>query len=171
MKKQLARWKWGTRSRKECEMENNRKLSASCVVFRNGQVLLVRHTYGAVKGKFLIPGGFAEPNELPEKTAEREVFEETKIKITAKRLAAVRFTSEEAWCIFEGEYLSGEPESDFKENDAAVFMDINTAVESEDVVETTRVLIKSLLNSNKNYLEKSNFVNSKFAKDEWQLYL
>lgn len=152
-------------------MENNRKLSASCIVFRNDQVLLVRHTYGAVKGKFLIPGGFAEPNELPEKTAEREVFEETKVKVTVKRLAAVRFTAEEAWCIFEGKYISGEPESDFAENDAAVFMDISRAVESEEVVETTRVLIKSLLCSDKNYLEKSNFINSKFTRDEWQLYV
>jgi len=147
------------------------KLSASCIVFRDNHVLLVRHTYGAAKGKFLIPGGFAEPGELPDKAAEREFFEETKIKITTKELVAVRFTSEEIWCIFSAEYLSGEPESDHKENNAAVFIDIDTAVESDDVVETTRVLIKSMLSADKNHLAKSAFVNAKFTKNEWQLFV
>ena len=31
-------------------MENNRKLSASCVVIVDDKVLLVKHTYGAAKG-------------------------------------------------------------------------------------------------------------------------
>lgn len=58
-------------------MGNNRKLSASCVVIEDNKVLLVKHTYGAAKGKYLIPGGFSEDGELPQITAEREVLEET----------------------------------------------------------------------------------------------
>ena len=145
--------------------------SGSCIVFRNNQVLLVRHTYGAVKGKYLIPGGCAEENELPAKAAEREVFEETKVKVIAKRLVAIRFTTNENWCIFDAEYISGEPMSDFNENDSAVFMDIDQAIDSEEVVETTRVLIKSLLDSKKSSLSKSSFVNARYDKDEWQLYI
>lgn len=121
--------------------------------------------------KYLIPGGFAEPRELPGKAAEREVFEETGVEVTAKRLAAVRFTAEEVWCIFEAEYVSGEPISDLAENDDAVFMDINTAIESTEVVETTRVLIKALLDAAKPYLNQSCFVNARFTKEEWQLYI
>lgn len=73
-------------------MENNRKLSASCVVIADNKVLLVKHTYGAAKGKYLIPGGFSEGRELPQVTAEREVFEETGVTVQASDLVAVRFT-------------------------------------------------------------------------------
>lgn len=152
-------------------MENNRKLSASCVVFRGDEVLLVKHTYGAAKGKYLIPGGFSEDVELPNKTAEREVLEETGVSVSAKDLLAVRFTTQEVWCIFEGEYIGGEPQSDLEENDDAVFMKIDEAVTSENVVETTRVIIKAVLEKQKQKLQRSSFVNEKFDKDEWQLFL
>ena len=39
--------------------------------------MLVKHTYGAAKGKYLIPGGFSEEGEIPQITAEREVLEES----------------------------------------------------------------------------------------------
>jgi len=137
--------------------------SGSCIVIRDKQVLLVRHTYGAAKGKYLIPGGLSENGELPNRTAEREVFEETTVKVTAKRLVAVRFTPEEVWCIFDSEYISGEPKSDFLENDSAIFMDIEKAIESEEVVETTRVLIKSLL-----ILQRRSNVRNKIQKKALQ---
>jgi len=152
-------------------MNDKIKLSASCVVFRDNKVLLVRHTYGAAKGKYVIPGGFSEIEELPAKTAEREVYEESKIKVIAKNIMAVRFTNKEVWFVYSAEYVSGEPESDLSENDSAIFMDTDVAIESTEVVETTKVIIKSLLSPHKNSLSKSDFVNSKFDKDEWQLYL
>ena len=58
-------------------MGNSRKLSASCIVIEDEKVLLVKHTYGAAKGKYLIPGGFSEEDEMPQITAEREVLEES----------------------------------------------------------------------------------------------
>lgn len=82
-------------------MENNRKVSASCVVIRDNKVLMVKHTYGAANGKYLIPGGFCEEGELPQKSAEREVMEETGVTVTAGELLAVRFTKQEVWCINE----------------------------------------------------------------------
>jgi len=152
-------------------MENNTKRTGSCIVINDNKVLLVKHTYGAAAGKYLIPGGFSEINELPEKTAEREVFEETGVKVNVKNLVAVRFTIEEVWCVFDAEYLSGEPKSDLRENDSAIFMDLDQAMESIDVVETTRILLKSFIDSKKQFLTKSDFVNSKFTKDTWQLFI
>lgn len=152
-------------------IENNRKLSGSCIVIKDEKVLLVRHTYGAVKGKYLIPGGFAEIGELPEKAAEREVCEETSVIVKAKDLVAVRFTKEEVWCIFDCDYISGEPKSDMKENDSAIFWDINEALLFDEVVKTTQVIIKSFINKSKNNLSKSDFVNVKYKNDEWQLYI
>ena len=81
-------------------MENNRKLSASCVVIEDSKVLLVKHTYGAAKGKYLIPGGFSEEGEMPQVTAKREVLEETGVVVKAEELVAIRFTPQEVWCIF-----------------------------------------------------------------------
>jgi len=153
------------------DFPNNTKLSASCIVFRDDKVLLVRHTYGAAKDKYLIPGGFSEIAELPDKTAEREVYEETNIKVKAKDIVALRFTQKEVWCIFYGEYESGEPQSDLKENNSVVFMDIKTAINSDEVMETTRILIKSILLKTKSYFTKSEYVNKRFAQEDWKLYI
>lgn len=152
-------------------MENNRKLSASCIVINDDKVLLVKHTYGAAKGKYLIPGGFSKDSEMPQQTAQREVFEETGVSVRAEDLIAVRFTLQEVWCVFSSEYLSGQPISDCMENDEAVFMPIEDALISIDVVETTKQLIKAYLDKNKFVLSKSSFVNKKFDCNSWQLFI
>ena len=152
-------------------MDNNRKVSASCVVIRDNKVLMVKHTYGAANGKYLIPGGFCEEGELPQKSAEREVMEETGVAVVASDLLAVRFTKQEVWCIFRGEYVKGEPASDNDENEDALFMLIEEALNSETVVATTREILKSVLRADKQTLQKSSFVNEKFDADTWQLFL
>lgn len=119
-------------------MENNRKLSAGGIVIKDDKVLLVKHTYGAAKGKCLIPGGFSENGELPQQTVEREVLEETGVHVRAEELVAVRFTQEEVWCIFNAVYLSGTPVSDGQENDEVVFMPVEQAIISDDVADTTK---------------------------------
>ena len=152
-------------------MDNNRKVSASCVVIRDNKVLMVKHTYGAANGKYLIPGGFCEEGELPQKSAEREVMEETGVTVIAGELLAVRFTKQEVWCIFRGEYVKGEPASDNDENEDALFMSIEEALSSETVVATTREILKAVLRADKQTLQKSSFVNEKFDADTWQLFL
>lgn len=152
-------------------MENSRKVSASCVVIRDSKVLMVKHTYGAANGKYLIPGGFCEEGELPQKSAEREVMEETGVAVVASDLLAVRFTKQEVWCIFRGEYVKGEPASDNDENEDALFMLIEEALNSETVVATTREILKAVLRADKQTLQKSSFVNEKFDADTWQLFL
>ena len=151
-------------------MENNRKLSASCVVMKDNEVLLVKHTYGAARGRFLILGGFGEEREMPQKTAEREVLEETGITIKANELVAVRFTEQEGWCIFAGTYVSGVPASDGQENDEAIFMPVDEALRRDNVVETTKEILKSILRPDKSSLEKSSFVNANFDGSKWQIF-
>lgn len=152
-------------------MGSSRKLSASCIVIKEDKVLLVKHTYGAAKGKYLIPGGFSEEGEMPQITAEREVMEETGVTVRAGNLAAVRFTTQEVWCIFLAEYIEGNPASDNHENEDALFMPLEEALTSEQVVETTRVLIKVVLDAGKEVLRLSDFVNPKFEDGTWQLFL
>ena len=151
-------------------MENNRKLSASCVVLKGNEVLLVKHTYGAARGRFLIPGGFSEEREMPQKTAKREVLEETGITVKANELVAVRFTEQEVWCIFAGTYMSGVPVSDGQENDEAIFMPVDEALRCDNVVETTKEILKSMLRPDKSALEKSSFVNANFDGSQWQIF-
>ena len=75
------------------------------IVEIEGKVLLVRHTYGNAKDRILLPGGFVQENELPTTAIEREIFEETAIKVKAKSLIAVQFKPEQ-WCtVFLTEYL------------------------------------------------------------------
>lgn len=152
-------------------MENNRKLSASCIVMKEDKVLLVKHTYGAAAGKYLIPGGFSEVNEMPQATAEREVLEETGVTVKVKDLAAVRFTCEEVWIIFTAAYVRGEPVSDRCENEDALFMPIDELLASENVVAATKELVKSVLDAKKSVLKRSDFVNSRFDSSTWQLYI
>lgn len=90
-----------------------RRVSASSVVCREGKVLLVRHTYGATKGKYLIPGGFCEEGEMP----------------------------------------------------------VEELLASQNVVETTKELIRNLIAPEKQRLRKSSFINKKYNEDTWQLYL
>lgn len=152
-------------------MENNRKLSASCVVIKDNSVLVVKHTYGAAKEKYLIPGGFSEDIEMPQITAEREVLEETGVTVNANDLIAVRFTTQEVWCIFTATYLEGEPVSDNSENNEALFMPIDELLTSENVVDTTKEIVKAVLDLNKSVLRKSDFINSKFDSSTWQLFI
>lgn len=152
-------------------MGNTRKLSASCIVINDEKVLLVKHTYGAAKGKYLIPGGFSEEGEMPQITAEREVLEETGVTVKAGNLAAVRFTLQEVWCIFLATYIEGEPVSDNYENEDALFMPLEEAITSEKVVATSRELIRAVLDAGKATLQKRDYVNPKFEEDTWQLFL
>lgn len=152
-------------------MGSNRKLSASCIVIKDDKVLLVKHTYGAAKGKYLIPGGFCEEGEMPQISAEREVLEETGVTVKAGSLAAVRFTTQEVWCIFLATYIGGEPVSDNCENEDALFMPLEEAIISEQVVATTRELIQAVLDAGKATLKLSEFVNPKFEDGTWQLFL
>ncbi len=63
--------------------------------------------------------------EVPQQTAEREVLEETGISVKANELLAVRFTEQEVWCIFNAEYVEGEPISHNGENEEALFMSMD----------------------------------------------
>lgn len=61
------------------------KLSVDAVVFGyeegNISVLLIKRKYDPFKGQWAIPGGFVENHESLEDAVERELFEETGIKI------------------------------------------------------------------------------------------
>ncbi len=56
------------------------------VVFRDDSVLLVKEK---ADGGWTLPGGWADPNETPSQSVEREVFEESGFRVKATKVLAV----------------------------------------------------------------------------------
>ena len=81
-------------------MADNFNHSVGCLVVRNREVLLVRHTYGRARGKLLIPGGYLQEGEMPEQAAVREVWEETGVEAQIRSLLAMRFSPADWYAIF-----------------------------------------------------------------------
>lgn len=92
-------------------------------VVQEGRVLLVRKTYGIGKGRWTLPGGFAEHDELLDAAAAREVFEETGVRAAATALIGVRTRYTEVggavYVIFRMHRLAGDPVPDGVEVDGA----------------------------------------------------
>lgn len=85
---------------------------AATVIVRDGQVLLVHHTYGELNWE--LPGGGADPGESAEAAARREALEETGVTLTALRLTGVYWEPKGAlgWhhFVFRADLAEGSPE-------------------------------------------------------------
>lgn len=121
--------------------KTNWSQSVGGVCLRDGKVLLARHTYGAGKGMFIIPGGYVDFGEAPEETLVREYQEETGITVKAGKLLGMRFSAKDWYAVFEAIYIEGEARSDGDENDQVVWMDINEALANESVPVLTKKMI------------------------------
>lgn len=97
-------------------------VGAAGAVVHEGRVLLVRKTYGAAKGMWGLPGGFAQHDELLDEAALREVQEETGLPAEVLALIAVRSRYESeggaVFVIFRMRPLEGELHPDGVEIDA-----------------------------------------------------
>ena len=74
-------------------------LGAGAVIVHDARVLLVRNLHGVTKGRYLLPAGRVEPNELPDQAAAREAFEETNLRVEITGLLGVRI-----WVQDDGEH-------------------------------------------------------------------
>ena len=74
-------------------------IGAGAVIVHDGRVLLVRNIRGVTRGRYLLPAGRAEPNELPDQAAVREAFEETNLRVEIAGLLGVRL-----WVMDDGEH-------------------------------------------------------------------
>lgn len=62
------------------------KIDVRGVAFRNDKILLVKEK---IDGGWTLPGGWADPNETPSQSIEREVFEESGFQVRAVKLLAL----------------------------------------------------------------------------------
>ena len=74
-------------------------LGAGAVVIDRGRILLVRNIRGVTKGRYLLPAGCVDPDELPDHAAAREAFEETHLRVEVEGLLGVRL-----WVMDDGEH-------------------------------------------------------------------
>lgn len=124
---------------------DNYCLSVGAIVLKGSAILLVKHNYGSAKGKYLNPGGYLEIGELPEEAVVREVYEETGVRIRPTGMIAVRCSASSWYMVFKAEYLDGEPCAAKAENDEAVFMDIEQALENPMITDTAKKLMQIAL--------------------------
>jgi ADP-ribose pyrophosphatase YjhB (NUDIX family) len=95
------------------------RAAASCAVFREGAVLLVKRGAGSARpGVWSLPGGHIEPGERADEAAAREVFEETGIVTRIVGLVGVHdalirnrdgvLTAHYVIAVHAGRYVSGD---------------------------------------------------------------
>ena len=151
-------------------MSDNYNFSVGCIVRKENQVLLVRHTYGGAKGKLLIPGGFCHEKELPEEAAVREVFEETKVNAKVRRMAGIRCERNNWYMLLEMEYVEGVPTSDMQENSEVLFCEISEALTRDDCTEMTKAALRKILHASANYFH-SDLEYKKHRGENCTLYI
>lgn len=135
-----------------------------------GKILLVRHTYGTAKDRILVPGGYVEENELPNVAIEREIFEETGVVAKVKSLLSIQFKTNQ-WCpVFICEYVSGTPKSDNYENSEILLLDIDEAINREDITNMSRELLKIYKTNKENALTKSEYLAKNTREQSYALF-
>ena len=127
------------------EKNTNWEKSVTGVVIRDGKVLLARHTYGAGTGLLIIPGGYIQQGEPPEKAVVRELFEETGITAEPKGIIGIRFNMHDWYIAFLAEYISGEARSDGDENSEVIWLETEKALAADDVPDLSKQLIRAAL--------------------------
>lgn len=119
--------------------------SVTGVVIKENKVLLARHTYGGGKGLLIVPGGYVNFDETPQEALVREYMEETKVMVKPLDIIGIRFNMRDWYIAFRAEYVSGEACSDNNENSEVLWVDIEEALERDDVPELTKLLIQSAI--------------------------
>ena len=126
-------------------MKDNYFAGVGAIVIKDQKVLLVRHTYGAAKGKLLNPGGYMNHGELPTDAVKREVLEETGITVNPAGMLCIRCSEKDWYMVFVADYVSGEVTSDGDENSEVLFMDCNELLQREDATDTVKILVRLAL--------------------------
>ncbi|HYM38944.1 MAG TPA: NUDIX hydrolase [Thermoplasmata archaeon] len=132
-------------------------VGVGAIMVRDGGLLVVKRTYGALKGMWTIPSGYVEPHESVVMTLEREVKEETAIVGRAGRLLAVRnrVTADvnDTFLVFRMDYASGEPVPDAQEVSAAAFVPLDTLRSSAESAPFTKAMIEKALSARGMHLD------------------
>jgi ADP-ribose pyrophosphatase YjhB (NUDIX family) len=80
-------------------------LGVGGLLWHAGRVLVVQRAHDPGKGRWTLPGGYVEEDEPPDRAVEREVAEETGLRVRAAGLLAIRHAqgpdNQNAYYVFE----------------------------------------------------------------------
>ncbi|NQX61312.1 NUDIX hydrolase [Paenibacillus qinlingensis] len=127
----------------------NYSIGVGALVMKDEKILLVRRAQEPGKGRWTNPGGYIEQHELIQETIVREVLEESGVEASVSRLVAVRDlprSIHNVYIAFEMTYISGIPQPDGVEVDAAGFYSLEEMA-SMPVADFTKWLIDVALHA------------------------
>jgi len=126
------------------------------VVIHEEKVLLVKLTYGPVKGKWLIPGGLVDCGETLQDAIKREILEETGVQVQPAGIIGVRSMVRakdhltDLYCIFICDVVTT-PETlarDELEVSEVRWMPLNELSTNPDVTSYTKLIIDRAKSTN-----------------------
>ncbi|MFG6497206.1 NUDIX hydrolase [Fictibacillus sp. UD] len=128
--------------------------AAGLLIDDDGRWLVVKKSYGGLKGKWSIPAGFVDPGETVDEAAVREVFEETGIKgevctILGIRSGVIKGTISDNMIVFLLRKKSGNLSQHSSEIELAAFM----TPEELRVDPATSLMIHYFMNKKQSFME------------------
>ncbi len=129
-------------------------IAAGGIVQNNGEVLLVKITYGPNKGMWMLPGGYLDAGESLAEAAVREVKEETGLDTQPLRIVGLRDgvrqkesgLESNLYAVFEMELVGGTISADDAEVSEVAFHKIDKILASDKVVELSKTMIRRAQN-------------------------
>ncbi|MGD8192106.1 NUDIX hydrolase [Brevibacillus ginsengisoli] len=124
-------------------------LGAAGIVIKEDKVLVVKKSYGGLKGKWSFPAGFVEQGETVDQAAVREVLEETGITASVKqvvgiRTGVIRDEISDNMVIFLMDYREGEPKPQPGEIEVATFLPVEELIHDPLSTEYLRIILPNL---------------------------
>ncbi len=128
--------------------------AAGLLIDDDGRWLVVKKSYGGLKGKWSIPAGFVDPGETVDEAAVREVFEETGIlgevsSILGIRSGVIKGTISDNMVVFLLRKKSGNLSQHSSEIETAAFM----SPEELSADPATSLMIHYFLDRKKSFIE------------------
>ncbi|MBB3129511.1 ADP-ribose pyrophosphatase YjhB (NUDIX family) [Paenibacillus rhizosphaerae] len=157
---------------------NHFSISAGGILFYNHSVLLEKIDYGANRGMWMVPGGFAEPGESIEEAAEREFKEETGLVTKSGRVVCLRSGTQERngeiqrslYIVFEMNFVSGSLIKDEAEIADMKYWNIEEVKNSNEIIELSKSIITTAWES-KNGLYAGDKVRTNNSYRSYHYYL
>jgi ADP-ribose pyrophosphatase YjhB (NUDIX family) len=123
--------------------------SVGALVVRDDAILLVRMTYGASRGRFMLPGGVMDPGETLDVAVVREVLEETGVVARPRGVIGLRSRYDgphtDTYVLWLLDHVSGEPKPDGRENDEARYFTLAELAGRDDVTYLASYLAERVL--------------------------
>lgn len=102
------------------------KVGVGVAIVEDEKLLLVRRRMNPERGKWSLPAGYADQDEDPRETAEREALEETGLIVAVESLLDVSFNppgqgGASIFILYRARRISGEPQAGDDAADAGFF--------------------------------------------------